>query len=147
MSLEEREGSSAQRPRDRGRPRPSPRRLQCRHQGSQGGGERGVHACCSSRVAHIQEQLCRNRSTDTERAKPRRRTVHPETGHRHARPPASPREAPGPGRSGGCGQTARGVASEGLGRGQLSHAYTRRGNPGLLSTGCHQEASGLLWAD
>lgn len=84
MSLEEREGSSAQRPRDRGRPRPSPRRLQCRHQGSQGGGERGVHACCSSRVAHIQEQLCRNRSTDTERAKPRPRTVHPETGRRHA---------------------------------------------------------------
>lgn len=63
------------------------------------------------------------------------------------RPPASPSEAPRPGRSGGCGQTARGVASEGLGRGQLSHAYTRRGNPGLLSTGCHQEASGLLWAD
>lgn len=93
------------------------------------------------------EQLCRNRSTDTERAKPRRRTVHPETGRWHALATRFSGGAPPPRaerrlRTDGEERGLRGPRS-----GALSHAYTRRGNPGLLSTGCQQETaacSGLI---
>ena len=43
----------------------------------QGGGERGVPVFATVVVWHTQERLCRNKSSDSDQAKPRRRTVPP----------------------------------------------------------------------
>lgn len=111
-------------------------------------GKHGVlHACCSNRVAHIQEQLCRNRSTDTER---RSRAVAPSTQRLAVGtpwPPASPSEAPHPGAERRLRTDSEGVASEGPRSGAAQPRLHEVRQPELLSTGCQQEAaacSGLI---
>ena len=113
-----------------------PRRGHCRHQRAAGWrGARCARVCHSGCVAHarttLQKQERRHRPSETTQS--HRPTQRPSAGA--PQPPASPSEAPPPGGAESCGQAVRGAASEGPGGRQLSHAYTKWGNPGLLRTG------------